>query len=646
PELTAERFVPDPFSPVPGARMYKTGDRVRYLATGQLEFLNRLDDQIKIRGYRVELGEIESVLAEHPDVREAVVVLKTIRGDARLIAYYTSDVGEIDPAALRDFLKSRLPEYMVPMAFIYLEAIPLTPNGKVDRKALPDPEPALTHAVAQQEYVAPRNATEETLAELWQEVLGIEKVGIHDDFFELGGHSLLVTQLASRIEKTFNIKFPVRILFDATTIAELAEAVEQARIEGSVQAPPITPAPRDGKIPLSFAQQRLWFLDKLDPGQSIYNMPFAVKLEGKLDVAVFRESVREVVQRHETLRTVFGETDGQPYQIILPEIEVEIPEDDLSALPESEQEKAARRIFQEEANTPFNLAKGPLFRTRLLHFGEDRHMVIFTMHHIISDGWSVNVLVQEVATIYGAKLRGINAPLPELTIQYADFAVWQRNWLQGEVLEEQLNYWKETLKGAPPLLELPTDRPRPPVKTFNGDHISFTLPEHLVEPLTRIAREANATTFMLLMAAFNVLLYRYSGQDDIVVGTPIANRNRKELERLIGFFANTLVLRTDLSGRPGFKDLLQRVREAALGAYAHQDIPFEKLVEVLAPERDLSYTPIFQVMFVLQNTNVVRQEFTLPGLRMIPVESESTAVQYDLTLSMETSGNRWSGTFE
>ncbi len=646
PDLTAERFLPDPFSPEPGARMYKTGDRVRYRSDGLLEFLERLDDQVKIRGYRVELGEIESLLAAHPRVNEAVVVLRTIRGDARLIAYYTSPEGEQDPATLREYLKRQLPEYMIPMAFVHVDAIPLTPNGKVDRKALPDPEKALSRSIVQKTYVAPRNATEETLAELWQEILGLERVGVHDDFFELGGHSLLVTQLASRIEKIFNIKFPVRLLFEATTIVELAETIEQNRLQGQVQSPPIEPVSRKEKLPLSFQQQRLWFLDKLDPGQTIYNMPFAVKLEGQLDIERFKESIQAVVQRHEALRTIFAEEDGQPIQIILPELTVNIPVDDLRALPKKQREIEARQIFQREANTPFNLSRGPLFRTRLIHLTDERYMVVFTMHHIISDGWSVNLLVQEVAAMYSVLARGISVPLPELKIQYADYAVWQRNWLQGKVLEEQLNYWKKTLSGAPPLLELPTDRPRPPVKTFNGDHISFTLPEELVTHLSHFARKENVTNFMLLLAAFNVLLYRYSGQDDISVGTPIANRTREELENIIGFFANTLVMRTDLSGRPSFRELLQRVRQTALGAYAHQDIPFEKLVEVLAPERDLSYTPLFQVMFVLQNTNVVQREFQLPGLRMIPVESESTAVQYDLTLSMEVSGNQWSGTFE
>lgn len=630
PDLTAERFIPNPFSVKPGARLYKTGDRARHLPDGSIEFLGRVDHQVKIRGFRIELEEIEAALRQHPAVRESIIVdEEDAAGEKWLVAYVVAQ-REVRPTGseLRSFLKAKLPEYMMPAVFLPLDALPLMPNGKIDRRALP----ALgrTRPELENGFVAPRTPAEELVAEVWAQVLGIERVGIYDNFFELGGHSLLATQAVSRMREAFAVEIPLRRLFEMPTVAGLAESVEVARRAGqSLQGSPILPIPRDGDLPLSFAQRRLWFIDQLEPGNSTYNFPVAVRLKGSLNVLALERSVNEIVARHEALRTTFATVEGRPAQVIAPTLIVRLPVVNLQHLSESEREAEVQRLVIEEAQRPFNLARGPLLRATLLRLAEEEHVGLLTMHHIVSDGWSTAILIREMAVLYEALSRGRSSPLPELPIQYVDFAHWQREWLQGEVLETQLDYWMRQLLGAP-LLDLPTDHPRPAVQTFRGAHRSLLLPKNVGEGLRALSRQQGITLFMILLAAFKILLHRYTSQDDLIVGTPIANRNRLEIEGLIGFFVNTLVMRTDLSGNPTFRELSRRVREVCLGAYAHQDLPFERLVEELHLERNLGRNPLFQVMFVLQNAPA--QAIGLPGLTLTPVQVDNGTAHFDLTL--------------
>ncbi|MFL6257618.1 MAG: amino acid adenylation domain-containing protein, partial [Pyrinomonadaceae bacterium] len=603
PELTAERFIPDPFSREPGARLYRTGDVARRLPSGHVEFLGRRDEQIKIRGYRVEPGEVDAALSQHPRVRASVTVVRTdVQGEHRLVAYVVCDAGEAAPdaAALRDFLKATLPDYMLPASFVELQRLPLTPNGKVDRRALPPPkEEAQARAQA---FIAPRTPIEEMVAGICARVLGRESVGAFDDFFDLGGHSLLAFQLIARLREAFRADLHVRTIFETPTVAEMARHIEsRLKAGGGTTAPPLVRVERDTcGLPLSFAQQRLWFLDQLQPGTATYNIPSALRVEGRLDAHALRRSLDEVVRRHEALRTTFEVADGEPRQFVSGESTLSLPFVDLRGLPAAEREQEARRLADEEARRPFDLTRGPLLRAALVQLADEEHVLLFTMHHIISDAWSSGVLVGELAELYESFVAGREPSLPELPVQYGDFAAWQRAWLGGEVLREQLDYWVKQLAGAPAPIELPTDYPRPPLQTYRGAVRYLTLPRALTEKLNELSRREGVTLFMTLLAAFQTLLQRYTGQTDIVVGTPVAGRSRTEVERLIGVFINTLVMRADFSGDPTFRELLKRVREAALGAYAHQELPFEKLVEELQPVRDLSRSPLFQVMFVLQ----------------------------------------------
>jgi len=644
PELTDERFIPNPFSE-PSARLYKTGDLARYLPNGDIEYLGRIDHQVKVRGFRIELGEIEAVLCQHPNVQTAVVSVREDEpGNKRLVGYVVphqeqgkqGEQGEnshltphTSPSLLRDFLKEKLPDYMVPSAFVLLEALPLTPNGKVDRRALPAPD--TTRPELESTFVAPRTPVEEVLAGIWAQVLALQQVSINDNFFDLGGHSLLATQLISRVGDTFRVELPLRCLFEAPTVAELAASIETMRREGQgPQAPPILPAPRDKELPLSFAQQRLWFLDQLEPGTSTYNVPASVLLTGSLNAAALEQSFNEVIKRHEALRTTFATVEGgRPVQVIKEALALAVPVVDLQDIPDTEREAEARRLVIEKAQVPFDLEQGPLLRVTLLRLSQEEHVMLLTMHHIVSDAWSMGVLIREIAAFYEAFSSSKPSPLPELPIQYADFAVWQRQWLQGEVLEAKLAYWKQQLGGILPVLQLPTDRPRLAVKTRRGATQSFLLSSKL-EELQALSRKETVTLFMTLLAAFQALLHRYTNQDDIVVGTDVANRNRIETESLIGFFVNLLILRTDLSGNPTFRELLGRVRKVALGAYAHQDLPFEKLVEALRPERNSSHTPLFQVLFVLQNAPMPPLE--LPGLTLRLLEVDNETSKFDLAL--------------
>ncbi|HIP71253.1 MAG TPA: non-ribosomal peptide synthetase, partial [Anaerolineae bacterium] len=577
PALTAEKFIQLPnysITQLPNypITVYCTGDLCRFRPDGNIEYLGRIDHQVKIRGFRIELGEIETLLAGREDVETAVVIAREDEQDEKQLFAYLIPAPDATPdaAELHAYLKERLPIYMVPAAFVLLDEMPLLPNGKINRRALPDPEGQTV--AASHNYVAPRTPAEEILAGIWADVLRVPRVGIHDDFHELGGHSLLATRIISRIRRAFQIDLPLRQLFDQPTVAGLAQLIENTAQSDALPPFPETPLPRDGNLPLSFAQQRLWFLDQLEPGNLFYNIPTAVRLHGPLDVAALRQSVDEIIHRHESLRTAFISIGGEPRQRIAPELNLPLPVTDLRHLPEAEREAEAERLIKEEAQRPFNLAEGPLLRMHLLQLADDEHIAIVIMHHIISDGWSMGVFVRELAAAYQAFSAGQQPALPKLPLQYADYAHWQQSWLQGETLQREIDYWKEQLDGRTPLLNLPTDRPRPAIQTDHGATEPFTLPPELAAALQNLSRAAGVTLFMTFLAAYQTLLYRYTGQTDIRIGSPIANRTRAEIEGLIGFFVNTLVLRADLSDAPTFRKLLAQVREMALGAYAHQHL--------------------------------------------------------------------------
>jgi amino acid adenylation domain-containing protein len=632
PHLTAERFVPNPFDSRAGARLYRTGDLARYLADGRIDYLGRADHQVKVRGFRIELEEIAAKLREHAMVSEAVVtVLEDVPDNRRLVAYVVAESGRACSwRDLRAYLRESFPEHMVPSACVVLDALPLTPNGKVNRAALPAPH-ADTPGQESEVYVALRGAVEELLSRVWAEVLGRERIGARDNFFELGGHSLLATRVVSMVRSLFDVELPLRSIFEAQTLTELAASVVAARRAGQrLLLPPIEPGQRDQPLPLSFAQQRLWFFDRLEPGNPFYNIPVALRLSGQLDTCALVESLNEVVRRHEALRTIFSVVDGEAVQVIRPSIRLDVPVLDLCSLPSLEREAAAQRRVAEEARLPFNLASGPLLRAVLVRLNEEEHLLLLTMHHIVSDGWSMGVLVREVAASYQAFINGMSPALPELPVQYADFAAWQRAWLRGEALAAQLNYWKKQLAGAPPVLELPGSRGGGAASRFQGATETLLISQELAERVRELSRREGVTLFMLLLSAFQVLLYRYTGQEDIVVGTAIANRTRAEIESLIGFFVNALVMRTDVSGNPSFRELLRRVRAVSLDAYAHQDLPFEMLVEELQPDREAHHSPLFQVMFVLQNAP--QQTLELSQLRLSLLETSSGTAKFDLTL--------------
>ena len=636
PDLTAERFLPDPYAGDPGARLYRTGDVARRRPDGVLDYVGRLDHQVKVRGFRVELGEIEAALLAHPDVREAVVLVRDDGpGGLRLIACISCGEprgGRPEPAELRDWLARRLPPYMVPAGFALLDALPLSPNGKVDRRALALLTPEVARRASAPAAV-PESPIAELVAGIWAEVLGLERAEAGDDFFALGGHSLLATQVMSRLRMALGVEVPLRTLFESPTLAAFAAAVEERRAEEQgVAAPPLVPVPRDRVLPLSFAQQRLWFLHQLAPASAAYNTPFALHLSGCLDAPALAWALEQVVRRHETLRTTFAVSGGEPVQSIAPPAPLPLPVADLAALPEASRHAEARRLTAEEALLPFDLSRPPVVRACLLRLGVAEHALLFTIHHISGDGWSTGVLTNEVAELYDACTHGRAPVLPALPVQYADYAVWQREWLQGQVLAEQIDWWRSQLAGAPAFLELPADHPRPPVQSDRSGRIELALPTETARAVAACGRHEGATLFMTLLTAFAVLLQRYSGQRTVVVGTPIANRHRLEVEGLIGYFSNTLALRADFGDDPAFRVLLRRVRETALGAYARQDLPFEKLVDELQPPRDMSHAPLFQVMLVVQNATA-GTGLRLGDLELRAFGAPPSAARFDLTLT-------------
>jgi amino acid adenylation domain-containing protein len=647
PELTNEAFIPNPFTGDLNDLIYKTGDLGRVLKDGNFEFLGRKDQQVKIRGIRVELREIENSLLEHEIVKEVAVIDRDDESGNKYLCAYVVCAGEAETSTLRDFLAARLPEYMVPSMFLMVKSLPRTITGKLDRRALPSIEKA--RAAAGRPYIAPRTPVEEALAVIWSQVLKLERVGVDENFFELGGHSLLATQVVSRVKAAFEVELPLRALFESPTVGGLAEQVESALREGSrLKAPAVRRADRRGSLPLSYAQQRLWFIDRLGQlgaGGAFYNVPVAVRVIGELNVAAAGQSIREIVRRHESLRTRFPMDAelGEARQVV-GDVDVELELIDLSGLGEMGRAEWCKRLTEEEAERRFDLSLGPVIRAKLVRVAREEQVMLVTVHHIAADGWSSGILVREFGRLYEAYAGGAEPGLGELPIQYGDYAVWQREWLTGEALRRQLDYWKGQLAGAPPLLELPTDKVRPAAQSFRGASLEFEFDEELSEGLRRESRRAGVTIFMTLLGAYQTLLHRYSGQAEILVGTPIAGRTRAELEGLIGFFVNTLALKGDFRGGPSFREVMMRVRETALAAYAHQDVPFERVVEELQPERSLSYSPIFQVMFVYQNTP--ESEARLEGIELRQKGGESNTTKFDLMMYLEEKGGKVAGTIE
>jgi amino acid adenylation domain-containing protein len=658
PALTAERFVPDPFGARPGERLYRTGDLARWGGAGRLDFHGRLDHQTKVRGFRIEPGEIEAVLGEHPQVRAAAVLARedvpglSAPGEPLLAAYV---VAAAEIAELRRFLRERLPDYMVPKAFVELEELPLTPSGKVDRAALPRPEGPSSVA----ELVPPRSSREELLVEIWRQVLGFSgQLGVHDNFFDIGGHSLLATRMVSQIREFFGVDLPVRAVFEAPTVAGLAEHLEAPGAVASVQ--PIALAKRSEELPLSYSQLREWFLYQLEPGNPAYHIPATIELRGPLDYRVFERSCNEAVRRHETLRTTFrpataeagtasvidgAPSGGQPVvQVIAPRRDLRVPVVDLTALPAEPRAAVARRLAAAVILLPFDLVNGPLVRIGLLRVGPQEHTVCLAMHHIISDAWSMGILIREVTELYGAYLAGRPSPLPELKVQYADYVIAQRRWLRGETLERLVSYWRQRLDEEPPVLRLPVDRPRTARTIPRSEWWPLAFDAETTAEIRGLCQRSRTSLFMTSLAAFQTLLGRTTGQDDVAVGTFIAGRNRPEIEPLIGFFVNSLVLRSDLSGEPSFRELLERVREVTLGAYEHQDLPFEMLLDRLQIERSLSHTPLFQVMLAMQNLPTYNRQ--QEGLSLIPVGVGGQRSQFELTLWLEESDGVLSGNME
>ncbi|MBA6120549.1 MULTISPECIES: non-ribosomal peptide synthetase [Pseudomonas] len=634
PGLTAERFVPDPFddSPAGGGRLYRTGDLAGYRTDGIIDYRGRIDHQVKIRGFRIELGEIEARLQDHHGIAKAVVLDRDGPGGKQLVAYLlTGDQHAVSAAQqdtlrsqLRDYLRGLLPEHMVPAHLMFLQALPLTVNGKLDRKALPQPEASFGAG-----YVAPEGDHEQQIARLWAQVLKLERVGRHDNFFELGGHSLLATQVISRLRQALGLDLPLRALFEKPVLADFAALAGQGSDDG---APPIVAVDRSQPLSLSYAQHRQWFLWQLDPDSSAYNIPAALRLRGQLNVSALGRSFEALTLRHETLRTTFRVEDGQAVQVIHPHQAFCLQAEPVTAPAGDALQAWLQGLIEAETQRPFDLAQGPLLRVKLLRLADDDHVLVLTLHHIVTDGWSMPILVEELEQHYAGLCSGQPVALPALAVQYADYAAWQRQWMQAGEQQRQLAYWQQQLGGDQPVLELPTDRPRPAVQSLAGANHDIVLDDGLAVALKQLAKQHNATLFMVLLASFQALLHRYTGQRDIRVGVPIANRNRAQIERLIGFFVNTQVLRADCDPQLSFKALLGQVRDTALAAQAHQDLPFEQLVDALQPERSLSHSPLFQVMLNHQ-TQVRGETRELPGLSLQRLSWERHSAQFDLTLN-------------
>ncbi|QHC47039.1 amino acid adenylation domain-containing protein [Serratia marcescens] len=632
PELTAERFLADPFAP--GGRMYRTGDVARYLANGDIEYLGRNDQQVKIRGFRIECGEIEAVLATHPAVREAVVDARAVGDDKRLVAWVVPAAGvaeETLAGALRQHVSAALPDYMVPSAWVVVAALPLSPNGKLDRRALPEPQGAQSQAA----YEAPQGEHETLLAAIWRELLNVEQVGRHDNFFELGGHSLLAVRLTNRLQQV-EWQLPLQTLFANPTLLALAQQLRRT----DEALPPIEAMPRGAALPLSFAQQRLWFLTQLEGLSETYHIPLALSLRGELDLPAWRQSLDALYARHEALRSRFVTVEGQPQAHILPADALPLTVHDLRGRQDAQSQ--ARQLAQRLTEAPFDLTQGPLVRAALIRLADEEHLFLLTCHHIISDGWSTGILLRELGALYGAFRRSDVDPLPPLTLQYPDYAAWQRRYLTPERLAAQAQYWRETLSDAPALLTLPTDRPRPTVQSFSGGEVPIAIDAELTQALRQFSRQHGGTLFMTVLAAWSLVLARMAGQQELVIGTPEANRGRLETESLVGFFVSTLALRIDLRDDPDLPTLIARIRHTVLAARENRDLPFEQVVELVNPPRHLGYTPLFQVMLAWQDGSV--RDISLPGLQAESAELGYQIAKYDLTLDLAERDEQISGT--
>lgn len=638
-ELSAERFIVDRFSDVANARLYKTGDLGRWLADGTLEYMGRNDFQVKVRGFRIELGEIENVLLAMPGIREAIVIARNDnQGDSdsqRLVAYVCGEA--VAAEHLRAELLKHLPEYMVPSAFVHLDALPLTANGKLDRRALPAPG---QDALASKVYEAPQGETEEAIAEIWKALLHLDQVGRNDGFLELGGHSLLAVQLLSRLRRKLGTRITLRELFDAPTVRGLASLVNAT---APSEAQSIPKANRSGRLPLSFSQQRLWFLDHLDHAAgAAYHLPMALRLTGALDAPALQATLDRLVARHETLRTRFELVDGEPVQKIAPaDTRFPLLHQDLRDLSSDQRTATLTRLGQENATQLFDLTKGPMLRGHLLQVADTEHVLLITLHHIVSDGWSNSVLAQEVSVLYAAFSQGQKDPLPALPLQYVDYAAWQRQSLDGPALQAQIDFWRKHLEGAPSVLNLPLDRPRPAIQSYTGGMIDCVLSPELSADLRAFSQAQGSTLFMVLLAGWSMLMSHLSGQNDVVVGTPVANRQRPELEPLIGFFANTLALRVATCRETRLSEVLGRIKDITLAAYSHQDLPFEQVVSALQPTRSMSHSPLFQVMLSLDNTPPSLLQ--MPGLEVESLDSAHITTQFDLSLSLADTGESLSG---
>lgn len=629
PELTTEQFSDDPY--MPGERMYRSGDRARYKANGEIEYLGRVDEQVKFRGFRIEPAEIEAIIGNHPGVQLAAVVLKT-GAEKKLVAYVCPEPGhEISGAVLRDFAKAQLPDYMNPTHYVVLEAMPLTPSGKISRRLLPEPS---WERDAESRYIAPRTPTEEILVNIWCEVLDVEQLGIDDDFFDLGGHSLLATQVISRIRSKLNIEVPLMRLFEEPTIRGFGQFISSVDSTDTTNNSEQTiPRRKPGAAtPLSFAQQRLWFLEQLDPGNPAYNFPIATRFTGELNRSALSSAINGLIARHESLRTRFVADGQMPRQEILESASIAFEVLDMTAATAGEVQDKLTALSQQ----PFDLTQAPLLRANLLELNSQENILLLATHHIVSDGWSLSVLFSDLTELYNSISANTENSLSALPVQYADFANWQREWFDDEELKRQLDFWRSQLKGADPVLALPTDKPRPAELSYRGSSTAKLFGNDVSAAIKALAQDNRATLFMTLLAAFNTLLARYARQEHVVIGTPIAGRKYPELEPLIGFFSNTLAIHSDLSGDPSFIELLEQVKSSTLQAYDHQDLPFEKLVEELSPERDMSHTPIFQTMFVLQNTPAGSSTFN--NVAAESVNFEMGIAKFDLLLEVSDTG--------
>ncbi|MEN9868903.1 MAG: hypothetical protein RL748_4493, partial [Pseudomonadota bacterium] len=652
PQLDAEKFIDAAFlnQPWPDSchsasysglqsdrRVYRTGDLVRWLPHGVLEFLGRIDTQVKIRGLRIELGEIEHALRAHPAVRDVVLEAKASPAQQlSLVAYVVLQDNATDAAPIASgdihailsaFLAPSLPAYMVPALYVCLPSLPLTPNGKIDRRALPEPD----WQDGREQYVAPQRAIEQQLTQLWQDLLGLAQVGMQDNFFHLGGHSLLATRMMAAIEQQFAIKLPLKALFAAPTLASLIPQIEALLAKPASAEPPLLPVARDQALLPSYAQQRLWMLDQIDGGNSHYNMPAVLRLSGQLDIAAMSRSLRAIFARHESLRTCFVVADGgQLVQVIQPVPDFELIVTDLRQLPDQAREQQLQALMCADCDSSFDLQRDLMLRASLLQVADDETVLLVNIHHIASDGWSMAIFISEISQFYQAFSQGLTPQLPALPIQYADYAHWQRHYLQGAVLEQQLDYWSKQLAGIPAVHSLPLDFPRPASQTFSGDAVFSQLDSATTSALHALCRAHGATLFMGLHAAFSALLARYSNETDIVVGTSIANREQEQVAGLIGFFINSLILRSDLSGQPNFNQLLLQSRQMLLDAYAHQQVPSEQIIERLRPERNMAYSPLFQVMLILQNNR--QAELSLPGLQVKLEPQGKLPSKFDLSL--------------